>query len=1099
MEKETITIQDKQARDTAIFETSKNILVEAGAGTGKTTLLTDRLCYLILGNNIPIDKIIALTFTEKAAAEIKIRLLDKMYNISYLLKDLPLKNLSAQQHKQIALLTDYILDIRQKQTPDKTKEEIKQQIIKDIEDNFELAERAVISTMHSFCLKILRRFSTEAKISPDSQPVNSEALAPVIDKIWTAFLNEELSFNSPRAELWQNILSEVSLNDIKNFAFSLLELPLKDYNSRNYYAIAAAKLKNFQTQLKYFIDTYPIKKNKKPTIFDCAIDNAYDIFTQAISYLQNQQYKKTAFENKKFSKPQQWKEQDFQAVKQIIDVAKHSTIDNLEFFQNAYKAVENFIPVAKQTLLQTNIITFDDIILKTRDLIKNYPHIRQTLKEEYKSILLDEFQDTDPEQGEIFIYLTEEQDTCAENWQEVKLQPGKLFIVGDPKQSIYRFRGADITAYDNFCDLMLKQGAVKCFLQSNFRSSQNIVDFTNIYGQSQIQEIKGIQPPYIKINSTKNYTPQPIYFLITAKDSDAEGAREAQAAVISQWIKENAGKMKLANGKTLNYKDIAVLFPTNTGLNFLIEAFRNSGIDYSVEENKNFYRAQEVKDILNLLKLAQNPFNKIVLTGILRSPLCLVHDNDILKLSQNNELNIFKQTSSPYINNCFKQLREICRFSKMLSLEEFINYLIFNTRFKEMEILCSASEQVSANINKFANMARQFINSGIITLPQLIFHIETYIKERETEGESPVVEESLDTVKLMTIHKSKGLQFPVVILYDITKRNNEGRKDPPQYLTDYAEHLAGPRIGSKHDIIYALIEHKNKQHKNAEKLRLIYVALTRAQEILLIAGTPDAKNTFAQPLLNAGCYPNEETALSDTTQEFLKDLCKVDYIGYEENFSLPHGKDIVIRQDNILQLKQWQQSWLRRCREYNSFKQDENITPSAPNKKENISPYQTSAMLTGIICHKLIAEKLKGNKVNINNALITEHINPQQNKKEIQTALKITQDFFESKTFEDLTAKKFLAAELPFTFKNEEDFLVNGTIDAVFEDENSNIFIAEFKTDNIDKEKAFDNASNYKQQLEQYIKAAALMFPDKKIEGAIIFIVPQVICNLGEI
>lgn len=1099
MEKQQIKTSDEKARSTAIYQTAKNILVQAGAGTGKTTLLTDRLCYLILGKNIPIDKIIALTFTEKAAAEIKSQLLQKMQNISYLLKELPIQDLRPEKKQQIISLTDYIVNIKQQQSPDKTTQDIKNQIIKDIDANFELAERAVISTMHSFCLKILRQFSTEAKIAPDCKPVNRDALNPILDKTWTSFLNEELAFNSPNAELWQSILGEVSLNDVKDFAFSLLELPLKDYTPQKNYPFITGKLKEFKTQLQYFIDTYPVRK--QPTKLDNAIKNALDIFTQTILYLEKQPYQKVAFNKQGFSITKQWKEnpQDYQKAKELIDIAKHSTIDNLELFNKTYQAIKDFIPKAQQALLQTNIITFDDIILKTRDLIKNYPHIRQTLKEEYKSILLDEFQDTDPEQGEIFIYLSEKQDTCAEDWQEVKLQAGKLFIVGDPKQSIYRFRGADITAYDNFCDLMIKQNADRCFLQNNFRSAQNIVDFTNIFGQSQIQENKGIQPPYVKINHTINYNLQPIQFLITSQQTDANKSREAQAAVISQWIKQNAGKTKLTDGKTISYKDIAVLFPTNTGLNFLIEAFRNTGINYSVEENKNFYRAQEVKDILNLLKLAQNPADKIALTGVLRGPLCLVQDKDILELSQNNELNIFKQTQNPYINNCYGQLKEIYRLSQTLPLEEFINYLIFNTRFKEMEILCCSNEQVSANITKFADMARQFINSGIITLPQLIFHIENYIKQKETEGESPVAEQSLDTVKLMTIHKSKGLQFPVVILFDITKSNNEGYKNPPPYLKDYTSRLSAPKIGNKYDIVYAFIKQKNEIHKNAEKLRLLYVALTRAKEMLVIAGNSDANKTFAQPLLNAGCYPDQKTAEQNTTQDFLHGLCKVVNIDYESNIPFNNNWDLDRQQTTPVPIALWQQSWLSRCKQYACAIPNKSIAPSTENKQTDISVYQSSAMLSGTIAHRIIAEKLKGNNININNIAIMEDINLNQNKKEIQTALKITQDFFESDIFKTLSSKKLIAAETPFTFKSKNGLLVNGIIDAVFEDENSNIFIAEFKTDNINKEQAFKNACKYKTQIEQYIKAAALMFPDKKIEGAIIFIVPQIICNLGEI
>ena len=1094
--------QDNEARLSAMFETDRNILVEAGAGTGKTTLLTNRLCYLILGKNIPIDQIIALTFTEKAAAEIKMRLLDTMRLIFDFFKGNELTEKEAQNIQKLSVLITNILNERKQQNKDKTEQQIKEDIIKDAEANFELAERAMISTIHSFCLKTLRRFSTEAQIPPDCQPVQQQALYPLLDKLWTDFLNEELAYNAPNAAVWEELLNQVSADDIKDFAFTLMLSPLAHYNPCLPDSSLAQELAARAKRAEDLFNTYRPQDGKLKNI-DTAIQNAAEILQQAALYLDGKPYKDIPLaEVKSAGASGNWQKDsdDFKEASDIIALAQNSSADNLNYLKTAYKALQGFIAKAKKTLTQANLITFDDMIVKTRDLVKKYRHIRHTLKKEYKSILLDEFQDTDPQQGEIFIYLSEDDDSFAENWQDVKLKAGKLFIVGDPKQCIYCFRSADITAYENFCALMLKQGAKKCYLQSNFRSSANIVKFANIFGNCQIKETKGMQPPYTPIIPTKNYPPEQIQFLLTGQGLDSYGQREAQAAVIARWIKQNAGIKKLAGGRTLSYKDIAILYRYDTGLNNLIKAFRREGINYSVEEKKNFYQTQEIKDILNLLKLAQNPYDKKMLAGILRSPLFLVTDGDILEISQKGLLNIFVQTNNPYINNCFKQLKEICRLAKELPLKDFIDYIIFNTRFKEMEMLCSSGEQTSANINKFTDIARELSDSGITTLPQFTGYVENYLKAEKNEGESPLAEESLDTVKILTMHKSKGLQFPVVILYDMTRdAAKKGNKTPPLYLKDYGSGRAAPRIGSLADPFYFILKSKNKLHAAAEELRILYVAFTRAQEILLITGMPDPKGTTAMPLVQAGCYPAyDKDHPENLPEEILDGLCKVSYIDYQENQS-PENRSKSSTENYLPDIGIWQKAWIERCKNYQNALPKQTLTPSGFNRKKNNSTAQLSAMASGKICHKIISIILKGGQINADNAAISEGYNPQEHKKEIKDAQKTVQDFIKSEAFKKLSALKLLAAEMPFTVKDENGILVNGVIDAVFEDSARNIFIADFKTDNINKEQVLQTAKNYIQQLRQYTKIAEKMFPNKKINGAIVFLRPQIICNLGEI
>lgn len=1067
---------DQKDRDTAVLETSKNIIVEAGAGTGKTTLLTDRLCYLILGKGIAIDKIIALTFTEKAAAEIKSRLLEKMAETLSALKG---------QSEPSGEIANLIKKIGRE----------KEELIKEIEQNFELAERAMISTIHGFCFKVLRRFPAEAGVPPDIMPDGDEAARAVTDKIWSAFLDEELNYSSPNGKKWETLLENFSLEEIKDFALALLKSPLQNYNPAHRKTKIAGILREQASEAKKLLDIY---KSKRKNAFEENLQKAIEILNNAADYHDNLEFKDLNFEAKSQSRPAAWKDdEDFEKAKNIIQTAESASMKNIRLLQTASEAVSPFLPKAKDALQKSGLISFDEMILKTRDLVKNHLHIRQTLKEEYRSILLDEFQDTDPEQGEIFLYLAEAEKTQASDWREVSLQPGKLFIVGDPKQSIYRFRGADIAAYDTFTEAMLRQGAVKCFLQSNFRSSANIVAYANKFGERTITAQRNVQPQYVPINHSKSYKPEPVSLIITDPGENkisAEDMRAFQAGAITSWIKENTFKTKLSSGRVMTYKDIAVLYRSATGLDVLIDAFKRADISYSVEENKNFYQAQEVKDILNLLKLAQNPADKTALTGILRSPLCLVKDEEILNLSQNGLLNIYADAKDEYVNSKYNALKEICRRAQTMPLEEFINYLLFETHFKEMQILCSASEQTAANISKFMDVARRFTNAGILTLPQFIYHLEHYFKEMEKEGESPLAEESLDTVKLMSIHKSKGLQSPAVIIYDITKEQNKGNKTQPQFLSDWLSASAAPRLGKVKDLSYALLEQANNLHAKAEELRILYVALTRAEEKLLITGAKNAEKTLAAPLLKAGCYPGE-----NAPAELLGGICEAVYIPFKESDLQPRTIDKTLAGENPEKFKLWREAWLSRSEQYDNALQEKAFTPSSTNRYEEPGPAQISAMLTGRICHRILTQLFKGEAANAAKAAAEEGANPIKNFNEISDAQNITESFARSETFKELAAMKFKTSELPFSMKDPQTGLyANGIIDAVFEDARGNVFIAEFKSDNINKEQVKQNAEKYLPQIEVYLKAAKLLFKGKNIKGALVFLRPNEIYFLGD-
>lgn len=1085
LNKDIYSVPDQKARDAAVSETSNNVIVEAGAGTGKTTLLTDRLCYLILGKGIAIDKIVALTFTEKAAAEIKSRLLEKMNDMLLLIKGEPPRPGEEKKREQA-------LELIEKIGRDA------QSIKEDIEKNFELAERAMISTIHGFCFKILKRFPAEAGTAPDLSADAQNSSEAILDKIWTAFLDEQLNYDSPRADLWEEILASCTLQEIKDFAFSLLKQPLNNYRPDLKSKENAKILREKARRASKFLEEYK-NNTKRGNAFDRNLEQAIAVLNNTAAYHEGGQFGDVNMEQsaKVSRRPSGWtSDEDFIEACEIIDLANNASVKNIEILKKTYLALSDFLPLAREALKKSNLIDFDDMILKTRDLIKNRLHVRQTLKEEYQSILLDEFQDTDPEQGEIFLYLSETRESQAKDWRDVLLERGKLFIVGDPKQSIYRFRGADIAAYDVFIDTLLKQGAKKYFLQSNFRSSREIVAYANKFGQKAIREEHGIQPKYVPIEHTKRYKSEPVRLLIAVNDGKqirSEHLRRFQADIIAKWINENAFKTELSDGKIMTYKDIAVLYRSATGLSLLIETLKQAAIPYSVEENKNFYQTQEIKDILNLLKLAQNPMDKTALVGVLRSPLCLICDEDILALSESGSLNIYAKNQSPHISACFDMLKEICRRAQSAPLEDFINYLLYQTRFKQMQLLCGAGEQTSANLSKFMDIARTFASNGILALPQLIRHIEVYFKEKE--GESPLAEDSLDSVKLMSIHKSKGLQFPAVIIYDISRNDKKGNKEESAYLSDWLSSSAAPRLGKIKDLSYCLMEQSNKKHAKAEERRILYVALTRAKERLVILGSAQADKTLAEPLLEAGCYPGE-----DMPAVLQDGVCEASYLRYSDSAAGAASQPAQAGPDDFAFLRQWKEIWLKRSEEYRQAALQTLPRPSSAATNGGYeSEERAKAMLIGRICHRLLCQILQGREISLNNAAVIEGADPQKDEAAITEAQDIIEEFAKSDAFKKLASMKTLACELPFSVQGASaESYTGGIIDAVFEDKSGGIFIAEFKSDKIDKERQKETAEKYMPQLEAYLNAARIIFNGKKISGALVFLRNKQICPLGE-
>ncbi|MFN3531578.1 MAG: UvrD-helicase domain-containing protein [Candidatus Brocadia sp.] len=915
---------DNDIRELAVSELDRNVVVTAGAGTGKTTLLVNRMLHLLLGHNrlqkeeSPILKIVAMTFTEKAAGDMKVRLMGELEKIVAVING----NASEEERRKLEKFLDHIRDTYQT-----TYSEIERRARKSLED----MDKALIGTIHSFAAYILRLYPIESGVVPGFAVDDGDVFDELFDKEWAKWLDAELVLTSTHANVWKNILRRLDLEALKEFAKRLsgFTIPLDpltlgidnksaidhshpDHRSGNQATRIlpsgrrglGGAVSPDTSSLRTIIDpvqteilkVIPYCEKPKNNLFSQLreLSNILDaIKNQGLSYLNKLEYDL----DKEASKAKiGWTAEGFEIAHELVKKC-HTTLKKLKTVDDAFIAatINLILPFAKtfrQTYLSQGYVSFDGLLTITRDLLQNkeYRYIREKLKKEFRAILVDEFQDTDPVQYEIVLFLSEALEHYSKDARKVTLEPGKLFIVGDPKQSIYAFRRADIEAYEQVVQQVCGQDET-LKLQENFRSHSGIIEVVNQLFDGRIMvERPGFQPQYIPIyaNRPKSRSTQKVeIILVSDKEGEelkADEAREAEAEWIARWITKHVNdeviEDKLAeNGiRKLKYKDVALLLRAFTHVRPYVEALKRYGIPYIVEGEKYFYTTQEILDFINLLRAIENPHDTIALVGVLRSPMVGFTDREIYELRMNHLLDYRNDVSGevPMIHELttkdkntppnpplcegggggvknlstdFKKiietfysfLRKTHARAGILPVSQLIAEIMDNTHIAEITACAWHGEQKLANLWKLYQMACDMEQSEGISLKNFIDRIKARIKEAKEEGESPLSDETLDVVKILSIHKSKGLEFPVVILGNLHGEVRNDREVLDSAVFDWSTSTTGIAIGRGDQRVRNLqsivIEMKLNERSWEEEKRVLYVAMTRAKERLILTGS----------------------------------------------------------------------------------------------------------------------------------------------------------------------------------------------------------------------------------------------------------------------
>jgi exodeoxyribonuclease-5 len=877
------SLPDAAARQRALLDYGATLLVEAGAGSGKTALMAGRVA-LMLAHGIRPRDVVAITFTEAAAAELLERIQRFVVTLTAGTVPPELKlalpaGLSADQRTAIATAVAELDEI-------------------------------TCTTIHGFCQQLIKPYPVEAGIDPGATIIDpaaadlayqdlmaawlsarfgrargddglgrippmtnlgseddffAELIAVAPDRVVALiaaaanFLRTKRTARAPHAGLDIEILRRLS-QGIHDFAdwyagCGMVEPATADY---------LANLSQFRVMLDDSLGA-PITGRVIARLLLHVPPDCCHSSEPRFKAWQNKGKWQAAACQAGFAKARG--EQLCTAAKAIYD---HCSDAYQDFTANiAATALARFVSefdglraLYADYKRQAALLDFDDLLHHARDLLVRDPAVRQALARRYPRVLVDEFQDTDPLQAEILWLL------CGEGappdlWTAQRLRPGSLFLVGDPKQAVYRFRGADVDTYLEAKRALLVHDPDSIIeITANFRSRAPILDFANDRFQHLLSEAAG-QPGFTPLAATRAASPDGhavACFEIPIEDRhkndrgglDADLVREEEARIVAEIAQRLIGNYQIWDKRTRTMRvcragDIALLAPTGASLWRYERALEFRHVPVASQAGKGFFRRQEVQDLIALSRAIADRRDTLGFGAFLRGPLVGLTEEEIadaiaaLPAPENGpppRLHLWTDRSAithPVLGRSLDVLQNLARKARRTTPYQIIAEAIEELNIRS--ILRSryrfAPERALANAELFLEMARAYDGRGL-TAFTLAMRRNWDDAEAQVEGRPDAEAES---VSIITMHLAKGLEWPVVIpinspteLYEDTSFLHRRSDDAVHFkLLDQAP------------ADYELIKAAERDQLRRERVRLWYVAITRACDLLLLPRQSERK------------------------------------------------------------------------------------------------------------------------------------------------------------------------------------------------------------------------------------------------------------------
>lgn len=799
---------EQQAKAIQTFD--RDILVSAGAGTGKTSVLTEKYLYLLKECRADVSQIVAITFTNKAAAEMLQRIRQGV------------EQLAAEAGDPVE--TEYWKAQLQKMAG------------------------ARISTFHSFCLGLIKEHPLEAGIPPGFTLMNEGEsllyLNQVIDEVLTGLYHGGEPFQSEFEALlaefgWQGLLASC------RHIYQTIRESGKDFSQ--VLALTAANLGRSRggirpdvTELVAMVDgllaDYPRRKltPRAQEILD-GFKRLWPEYRATLTEATDHLALIPVFRAIGKALPKNLSaavKADVVAIRDWVDDAIYRYVDEaalsrLPLLEAIFTRIDRRY---QQLKVDLGMLDFTDQQLLARNMLRDHPQLAEKLRQGIRYLLVDEFQDTNSLQMDLIRSLIGTEYTG-----------GRWMSVGDVKQSIYRFRGAEAGLIVALRHEFEKGAGEIIPLSQNYRSASTIINYVNAFSEAMF---RGEDFTYEPLQSTRVDPEARIEFLLTGTEDIQVEARMV-AARIRQLVEESR-----LTEHPVEFKDIVILFRAGNGMGPYQAALQDAGIPYYTAGGSSFYSRPEIVDQLNLLRVVDQAYDGVALFALLKSPYAGISESNLLRLGRGQALTErfyeetdFRDWNDPAEVERFQRFRQVLLYLQShrhrMKIAEILRYALENLHYKELCWVFTDGSQRLANLEKLMLKAEEFAAKGFYSTTGFLTYVSRLIEAELVENDAPTQGEANNVVRLMTIHRSKGLEFPVVILADLDHRFRFGRH---QRLTFHKDVGIGFKVLTGVDeyeetSVWARIKELERREEISELKRLLYVALTRAKRHLIMAGS----------------------------------------------------------------------------------------------------------------------------------------------------------------------------------------------------------------------------------------------------------------------
>jgi len=1068
----------------------RNSIVTAGAGSGKTLVLSQRFLELLLSSRAQVDEILTLTFTRKAAVEMRERIHGKLMEM----QDNP--------------------DIRQQAA------------------RFEEAE---ISTIDSFCAKVVRSDSLRYGIPPSFTQDNEmcgelvrEQAEEFLRSHWedacVEFLLRNLSF--------EEIIDQVLVTFAESFSTIASPFDPLEHADRQFSHVRKILAGYAETLLSL---SGEMRRQGEPEI--ATAKKSWEVLSRAEALISKNQWMCSGGDPPGRDKLQElleelrrtgkiMKRQGKQPLGQFFkDEADRINCcldmiflalqvlrmeEELSRFYQWLKAFEQQFHQAKRN---AELLSFKDVAELSVDILKENLELRRWFKNRYRYIMIDEFQDNNSLQKDLLYLLAEAPEHECEGVPGIgQLHREKLFFVGDEKQSIYRFRGADVGVFKNLKEELTEHGGEAIELHHNYRSDRLLIDmFNQLFSKIMGRDNPSWEADFSSLEagcSAKTFQPPVTLFYMPyqeeeeGEDDEADeqelSVNESEAWYIARRLKEEVcSKKRMVRRKDgsvspLQFDDIALLLQKTSNQLDYEQAFRRAGIPYTPESPRGLFLEAPVNDLYLFLQTAAYPQDRHAYAGLLRSPFCGISDRSLLTLLSMN-LPPFELPEGMHLSpedqhklqRTGEFYRHICSLADRTGIAVLLRELWYRGGYRYVLLKTEEYHSYLEFYEYLREIAMLFDEKGR-TLAEFCDYLRPRLGENKKIYEINLLRRHTPGVRIMTVHKAKGLEFPVVVFAN-TGGGMHSDSVKGIYWSRHGEFMVSTETRKSKweqgNLFYEEEKEQLEKEEEAERKRLVYVAVTRAEQWCIISGAHTKNNRRGTHPLNMILH-----ALDVDPFQVTEEAAAACGLGFEQ---IPVVSEESRRKETRRHTQQDPLQWKQHLEEASMRQwetdpmsttvtrlQEEAAAGGSSFYEGTEAEGSESPLLFGEVCHRIIAYAVEHGSLPDDPAVLGEL--PDQAQARWDEALSLAREFFASDAGKSISKAEKAEAEVPFVMQGEGGRLINGQIDLLITWPEM-CEVIDFKTDQV------FSPSNHKLQLEYYCRAAE-SFTGKPVQGRLYYL-----------